>query len=590
MTEETRRQVLETCRKTSILLDELQPTLIPWAMKDGTVLRLFESAVARTKKSGKKFPQIWIEMTATQVAAGSVLREPARIERYLGSDGRQLTPEAAQFLRSLMEHPAFFTAFGVEEALGEDLFRIRDFSTNGTELLCSSAMGDLFKQKAPSYMTLLFSNGACLQALGPMHYYLGFQSFDFHYYAKMLQTDAYQKMGLRAVMTDLPQDFVILDFFSEIPPIAHKDGLLYCCSTTLTVDSFDASALSASFDIKEANGKVQCRLKGAASPLESAHLYWDPKKHALFIYTRNRAQFTRIAIAIADQVEVPPEPQWYATQNMETVAGMLLDSQHPVIEWERDFRPPPPSREQKAVLDGMNALLKDLFDATNHGRSYDLEKLAARHGLSLEVARQAEAVLQRQKQSRSIDVAGGLAGIPPLPPSQRMKMKGALISCPIFRFDTGDAPQRLFRDVASRIESLRGKQHIPRARTMLTLATLPSILEEIDDDAGDDALHTLLKSSLYLLLHAGGEFQSGEDYAAEVLKLFWEVLLDSSERAEIRRFTKQYAIWCREVLLRAGLAEEEPGAAQAMGAGKPGAAFRMKASAFFTSWMKLERS
>jgi hypothetical protein len=53
MTEETRRRVRETCRKTSILLDELQPTLIPWAVKDGTVLRLFEAAVARTKKSGQ---------------------------------------------------------------------------------------------------------------------------------------------------------------------------------------------------------------------------------------------------------------------------------------------------------------------------------------------------------------------------------------------------------------------------------------------------------------------------------------------------------------------------------------------------------
>jgi hypothetical protein len=386
-------------------------------------------------------------------------------------------------------------------------------------------------------------------------------------------------------MTGFPQDFVILDYFSEIPAIGHKGGLLYCCSTTLTVDSFDPSTLSASFDIERANGKVRCRLKGTESPLEAAQLFWDPKKHELFIYTKSRLQFTRIALAVADQVEVPGEPQWYATQNMEAAASMLLDRRLPVIEWEEDFQPPPPSREQKAALDRMNGLLKDLFDATNHGRPYDLEKLAARHRLSMDVAKQAEEVLQRQERSMSIDVAGGLAGIPPLPPSQRVKMKGALSHCPIFRFDTGNEPQRLFKDAAPRIEALRGKQHVSRTRTMLTLATLPSVLEEIDS-TGDDPQHTLLKCSLYLLLHAGGEFWSTEDYAAEVLKLFWQVLLDSRERTEVRRFTRQYAIWCREVLLRAGLAEEAPGAAHAPGAGKPGVAFRMKASAFFTAWVK----
>jgi hypothetical protein len=585
MTTELRRRVLETCRKTSLLLDEIQPTLIPWAAKDGTVRQLFEAAVARGKGPGQKFPREWIGMTAAQVAAGSVLRDPARIERYLGSDGRELSAEAAQFLRSLVKNPAFFTAFGVEEAQGEDLFLIRNYSTNGTELLCSSSMGDLFKERAPSYMTLLFSNGDCLQALGPMHYYRGFQSFDFHYYAKMLQLDAYEEAGLQAIMTAFPQDFVILDYLSEIPAIGHKGNLLYCCSTTLTVDSFDASALSASFDVKEANGKVQCRLKGTESPLEAAQLFWDPGKKELFIYTKSRAQFTRIALAIADQVEVPADPQWYATQNMEAAASMLLDRQLPVIEWEKDFQPPPPSREQKAVLERMNGLLKELIDATNHGRAYDLEKLAARHRLSMDVAKQAEEILLRQERSMSIDIAGGLAGIPPLPPSQRMKMKGRLAHCPLFRFNTGDEPQRLFKNVGTRIEALRGKQHVSRARTMLTLATLPAILEEIDD-AGDDTEHTLLKCSLYLLLHAGGEFQGTADYAAEILKNFWQVLLDSSERAEIRRFTKQYAIWCREVLLRAGLAEEEPAAGQAPGAGTAGAAFRLKASAFFTAWVK----
>ena len=169
-------------------------------------------------------------------------------------------------------------------------------------------------------------------------------------------------------------------------------------------------------------------------------------------------------------------------------------------------------------------------------------------------------------------------------------MQSSLARCPLFRFDTGSDPQRLFAEVAPRVEALRRKEHVSRSRTMLTLATLPSVLEEIDT-ADDDPHHTLLKCSLYFLLHAGRDYRSTEDYAAAVLKNFWQVLLESREHAEVRRFTRQYAIWCQDVLLRCGLAEEEAVSSAPPGAGKrgpakPGAAFRMRASTFFTAWVK----
>ncbi len=109
-------------------------------------------------------------------------------------------------------------------------------------------------------------------------------------------------------------------------------------------------------------------MKGTRAPLEAAQLFWDPKKKELFIYAKSRATFTRIALAIADQVEVPAEPQWYATQNMEVAASMLLGREPPIVEWEKDFQPPPPSREEKAVLNRMNALLRDLSDAVRYRR------------------------------------------------------------------------------------------------------------------------------------------------------------------------------------------------------------------------------
>ena len=77
-------------------------------------------------------------MTAGQLAACWTLRDPPRVEEYLAGHGRSLSSGAGALLHLLEEQPAFFTAFGVEKVLGDDLFEIRDYSSGKSRLLCSS--------------------------------------------------------------------------------------------------------------------------------------------------------------------------------------------------------------------------------------------------------------------------------------------------------------------------------------------------------------------------------------------------------------------------------------------------------------------
>ena len=279
------------------------------------------------------------------------------------------------------------------------MFEIRDYATNDVCLLLSPALADSVKSRPESYLTLLFTNGSCLQTIGPLHYYQGLASMDFHYYAKLLRPDLYQQSGLSAVMTDTPEDFVILDVFTEIPSIGHKGKRLFSCSSTFVATSLDQSALSSSFDIEDAQGKMRFRLKGNNPPFATADLYWDPSKQEAFIYTKNKEDYDRIALALKSQLEAPPEPQVFATQIMEIAARELLGVEPPVIAWEKAFEPPPDSPEVEEAINYINALLQDLADATNHGRAYDLQKLAARHGVPMEETRQAEQALTRQAES-----------------------------------------------------------------------------------------------------------------------------------------------------------------------------------------------
>lgn len=68
----------------------------------------------------------------------------------------------------------------------------------------------------------------------------------------------------------------------------------------------------------------------------------------------------------------------------------------------------------------------------------------------------------------------------------------------------------------------------------------------------------------------------------EILRLFWQILVPSKERPATKRFIRQYSIWCRETLVRAGLAEDD---GRAHGA-TPGALYSMRATPFFKAWAR----
>ncbi len=589
MDEEKRRSLLESCREASRLLEEIHPVIVPWALANGDLPDRLADAVSRIRDMAKQIPKEWVPMNGAQVAIASVLCDPGRLEEFTTHAQGRLSDAAAGLLRMFQERAAFLTAFTSVEALGDDLFSIRDESSGKKIVLESPSLAEVSRNPAWLYFTLLFWNGACFQATGPLHYYRGIDHVDLHYYASLVDADLYARAGLSAVMSTFPERFIILDAFSEIPSIGHRGERLYACTTTIEDVRIDPSALSEAFDIEEAGDTIRLRLKGSEPPLAAADVYWKPAERRAFIHTSGLEGHRRIAAALAGSVEVPPEPRLAISVNMEVIASKTLGVEPAVAAWERPFEPPPPTAEQEAELGRMNALLGDLVEATNHGRSYDLANLAARHRVSLEIAREAERILRRKDDSMAIDIDGGLPGVPVPPPSERVKYHDPLGDCGVFRFSTGEEAQRLFAELRDRIEALRPGARVSRTRTLLALPTLPTVLEEIDDRK-DDPSGYLLKHTLYLLCHAGGEYHGSDDYAAEVLRLFWQVVPGSKERADLRRFVRQYSIWCREVLVRSGLAEAEPadGGGDALPV-KPGAPFRLRASAFFRAWAGLRK-
>jgi hypothetical protein len=585
MQPEKRRRLVERCRRASAAIEECGQALAAFGMADPMLPERLRAAAANVKEIAGKVPREWMPANAGQLATACVLCDPDAIGAFIDAAGSSLSPEALELLRTVQRKPAFFTAFEREQPLGEDLFRVRDISGGRPLVIESPSLAVLTRNPSPLYFTLLFSNGECLQALGPLHYLRGIIPSDLHCYASLVRPEIYERKGLSAVMTDAPDSFIVLDAFSETPALGFRGKGLVTCTTDLSDVSLDPSRHSKLFEIEEAQGIVRLSLKGCEPPLGAADFYWDPGTHRAFVHTHDPADHAKIAEGLAAEVSIPADPERVITANMELIVDRLLGQEPGVLKWEKPFEPPPPTPAQAAEMKRLNAFVQGLTDAHNHGRPYDLERLAARHGVPSEAARQIEASLLGRRAEFEIDVEGGLPGVPVPPPSELMKYRQDLKDCKVFSFNMTSRAQELFAGLRERIEKLRPGSALFRTRTLLALPTLPQVLEELDDWP-DDGFHHVLKHSLYLLAHAGGEYHGSDDYAAELLRLFWQALLGSRERSEVRRFVRQYSIWCSEVLVRTGLVEAEPLTAEEAGKERrPGAPFRMRATEFLRTWL-----
>ena len=561
--------------------------MIPWSVRDGEISRRLATAIRKATRDAESPSDDWVRMSTMQMAVGMVMKDPSQIGRFLATCRSEISSDSVRFLEHLTTRPAFFMAFSAEEALGDDLYAIRDFASGETRLWYSTGFLELYKMKGASHFSLFLDNGECLQAVGILHYYRGFDGEDFHYFANVLRPQRYASGGLPGVIAELPEWFIALGCYAEVPPIVHDGERARCFSSTVEVNAFDPSRLAQSCEIEAAKGVHRCRLRGSVPPFHIADLYWEPKKRRLYLYTKDMADYTEIAVAVSDQARIPATPLWSCTQNMEMVASMLLHHDPPLLAYERRFSEAhEASPEAQAELDRINALIQEVNDTKNNGRVVSLQEAAARHGVAEQNLGEIQALFDRLDHAFDIELEGGLAGIPILSPSERMKMTERLGKVPFFRFHSESDTYRLFSEIAPRIEAFRSGGNKSRVVNVLTLLTLPDILEDIAYQEWQDEANTVLKYTLYLLCLKSGQFESTWDYASEILRLFWQVLIPRNTREYVRRFMRRYTIWCRDFLLRAGfVVENEQGAPG--GSGRPGSAFEMRASPFLLQWLSL---
>jgi hypothetical protein len=571
------KSLLQTCERTSRNLASIEEELLRWAVHREKLLGAYNGYLRKKRLLAEKLPEDWHDMTASQVAAGMVLVHPNRIRKFLRNHRDMLKAEQAELLQHFTQEPWFFTAFMLKEVLEMDFFIVEDVETGSELLLHSPAVGNLYRRGARLYLTLFFHNGECYQTFGPLHYYRGFQPYDFEYFSRQLSPLFYGENGLSATIANTPAPFLLLDTGTEHPPIAHEDKIVQICCDEVTVEQFDPERYSGMLEVDTKEGIIRCRLRGEFNPFRTAAAFHDSSKRKLFVRATRIELYREIRSILAEDIRLPERPYWFASMNMYIAVREILDKDIPAAPYlelfEKDQTPVSPSHKEQ--LDTLNAFIKELNRRRNEGTPVTLDELAREYGVSADVARQAEEILRNATSRFELDIPGGLEGYRPPPPVDRQKFRAAPWENGVFVFLDSPRVEQLFRETVSRRDTGTGSEPPD------SLEDVPRWLEELTfaDKSQED--FTLLNISLHLLCNRGQVMEPVRDYAVEVLRLFWQVFVPDKEPASIEAFIGGFALFCYQVLFRGGLADIEPIVSQ--GAAKK-AGFSLGPSAFFRAW------
>ena len=556
----------ERCDDVHDLLASIEPELLSWGRRRHQPTA-FRRDLRRLRAVANELPDWWHSSSELQVQAAAVMRRPQYVRKFRSQTDDLLSPDERHLLRHFGQHPWFWSLLSVTEPVRGDFHRVVEHLSGRELLLYSPALTTTYREGSRLFFTLSFWNGRCCQTFGPLHYFRGYEPFDFTYLAKSLLPDVLRNQGLEAVVATKPAPFLLLDRWAEIPPVAHSGHVLRVCAHEARVESFSIGDHTRAFDIRGENreqGILKASLRESNPPIECADVYHDRPRRRLLVVATALQDYREIARLLRDQVDLPDDPHWYATMNMVLAAALLAAREHPALAYERQLDQSTVATD--AALEPINALVAELVRCRNFGEEYSLVELSSRFGVTMETARQVEESVEAIDERYKLDLEGGIAGHHPPPPARRKGLQALPSQSGIFVMEYGPEAQQAYAERREWVQKMVAEQRAAGADVSaafegdgdeLALARLPRLLEDLFFANWREPEPVVLSYTLYLLCQAGDTPQRVRDYAVEVLRLFHQVLLPAAAPAQLEGFIDKYGLFCWEILEPLGLVEIE---------------------------------
>ena len=529
--------------RASSALDELGEPAVAWARRKLPVLKPFLQTLARNIDQEKRgFPEGWQEAVETQLLAGALFGSPTMVSRFLRESRSELGTDAREMAESIRDEPWRYAVFELRQTLADDFHVCLDFDTREEILLQSPAVSTLSRSGCRVFLSLVFSNGACLQCYSLLHYFRSFQAYDFAAYAEAIEPQLFVQKGLSAVIWRHPELFVLLSLYAEIPPQEFRGTPLILCADWHDAEELPRVAHPARLETRSSGSLTQLALSASQpdAPNYPQHglLFFDARGKRVMAHAMGTARYAELLEAAGPAWGFAPLPRWKAGMTMVIAMKRLLSKDEPGHEYLDRFEEKE-GGEESPELKRINALLAELAKRHNASVPYVLEDLAKLYGVELETARQVEKSLTQAAAGRRGGLGGppphGFDGFSPPPPDTLRLFNRTLADSPLFELDgsrgLAEEAARLAREAgeAATRGGRRGEIRRMLADGRLGLDRMSRFVEEEFLRLFGLADVTVLSYTVYLLLRFGSEAREIEAYAAEILRTYQLTLAREQE-------------------------------------------------------------
>jgi len=571
------------CHYVSSLLDETEKLIFLWADKRFPWKKEFDRSIARMEDTVQRMPKNWYGLTLMQYVFGKLFGYPDNLRKFRKQNNDILTENQLKFVSLFSEKPWGYSCYRVKEKIKKDLFLIYDFTRDEEKILYSPGTEKNIKTGSKLFFSLLYDNGLCFQAAGPIFAFMGIRPDDFEYTAMELNPPLYQKAGSGPVILQNTVPFMCFSFYSDIPVMKFRNHTVYhhFTFTDLPPGKTAPPPEGITADSKKGVTRYFCDAPEGEPIFDQPILYIDKKRKLALLYGASKESYQKGAELFSDMVSFDKEPEWICSIVIIEALKDILPKLDSFNYYSEIFETREDKYEESKELEQVNRMTAEYIDAFNRGEPPPTaEYLAEKYNLPLDNVISLLDSVKETTEKYTLKVQGGIPGFSTPPPLIKQKFMYTFSENPLFTPDNNEKAEKLYKSMEKRRLHLLSKEDIPG----IDFENAADLVERLHEETFKNPEEYPLLFFLYLLHEAGDRFRPVKEYMVEYMKTFWQLHFENREDIEWKEMETLIRFYFFNVLWTAGLVDTKPD--------DPGLSwmkttrYNVRASDFFKTWLR----
>ncbi|MDY0289187.1 MAG: hypothetical protein RBR15_10220 [Sphaerochaeta sp.] len=257
---ETNKHLLQHCRASEQGYEDIGLLIYEW-MKENRSFKKTCKAILDQGEGGPHPPEYY-QASSLNYLLSNIITDAKALKRFQNKHEAVMLPRAKQVVTSMIEHPAYWSFFFVEEKGDDNFFTIVDLLTQQEHQLYSQRLPDLLSDpriKGKHFLSLVFSNGECLHTAGTLRFN-SLTVSDLRFYTALFDDigdDTLDAETLRTIINDNYIEFFKLDAISFFAIQHDTSQEIKRIWQPFTLEEFDITELGGTWETVEVENQIK---------------------------------------------------------------------------------------------------------------------------------------------------------------------------------------------------------------------------------------------------------------------------------------------------------------------------------------------